>query len=77
MKVKVEMEVAPFTVPTQLSVIPKNPVPRGSEQAYVNLEDLDAETLWQLCEDFKKKVFEVAKKNPPPRTPTSQFDPPK
>lgn len=69
MKVSMEIELQPFTVPNYVLTAPK--IGRR-EDGFVELpkyrlEDLDSRTLDRLCNEFRDAVFMKARKEQPPR----------
>ena len=69
MKIKLEMEIKPFNVPN--FVIPikegKSREDGFQEPVGIHLSELDSDTLEKMCEEFRKKVFNKAGKNLPPK----------
>ena len=68
MRIKIEREIKPFQVPNFV-VIVTEPKPRQEgfhPENSIPLSDLDASTLWKLCDDFKDSVFRKAGKAQPP-----------
>ena len=68
MKVSIEIELKPFTVPNFVLAAQK-PDPRGNGikgQSAFALEDIDQITLYRMCEEFRKNVFAKAGKEMPP-----------
>lgn len=68
MKVKIEMELAPFTVPNYV-LVKEEPKPKQEgfiEGRKLHVSELDADTLDRLCEEFTKNIFEKAGKRRPP-----------
>jgi hypothetical protein len=63
------VELRPFTVPNYvIQVTPARPRQEGFVEApKYALTELDADTLAQLCDDFRKSVFEKAGKPDPSR----------
>ncbi len=68
MKASIEVELAPFSVPNYVRVIPKQGtrVDTKEEAPCYALDDLDAVTLQRLCDEFCADVFRKAGKQPPP-----------
>lgn len=68
MKATIEIELQPFSVPNYVLTVDK---PRAREQAWETpkfaLSELSPETLYRMCDDFRRTVFEKAGKSPPPR----------
>lgn len=64
MKVSIEQELIPFTVPDYVSGKRKvRPRQEGfGEGLTFHLSDLDSMTLDKLCEEFKREVFKKAGK---------------
>jgi len=68
MKVNIEIQLQPFTVPNYVLVVEK-PGKREDglkEGRKFHLSELDAITLSKLCHDFKCEVFKKAGKDQPP-----------
>lgn len=63
MKAKVEIEVRPFCVPDTVTLIAQQ---GEAMAATMPLSALDAETLDEMCDEFRREIFKRAKKNPPP-----------
>lgn len=70
MKVNIEIELLPFTVPNYVLVKeqPKLKQEGFTEGRKYHLSELEPETLYSLCEQFKKDVFEKANKRQPPQS---------
>lgn len=69
MKVKLEVELQPFTVPNfvLLSKLPPKAREAGIDKpTSFHLSELDAEMLDRLCWEFRVAVFEKAGKRMPP-----------
>lgn len=63
MKVQVEMEVQPFTVPNFVLVKAQSSI--GDEKiTSIPLRDLSREDLTVLCNEFRVSVFQAAGKTP-------------
>lgn len=65
-----KIELRPFTVPNYvIQVMPPRPRQDGPnfEAPKYALADLDAETLAQLCDEFRAEVFSKANKQDPRR----------
>ena len=68
MKVKIEVEFIPFTVPNFV-MVKESPQPRENgfqEGRKFHVSELDQDTLWKLCEQFKDDVFKKANAQLPP-----------
>ncbi len=68
MKVNIEIELQPFTVPNYVLVVEK---PSKREDGFkegrkFHLSEIDAITLLKLCNDFRNEVFRKAGKDQPP-----------
>ena len=59
--IRVSYQLGSFAVPVQVEAT------RGKERIYLQLEDLDPETLDTLCDEFRDAVFKAAKKEQPAR----------
>ena len=61
---KHEIELQPFTVPNFVRPVPKIGKREEGfiETPVIPLSDLSNDTLERLCEEFKKSVFEKARK---------------
>ncbi len=58
MKVKIETELKPFTVPNYV-------IKKGDHDSSYHLSELSAEDLEIMCDEFKQAVFEKAGKSRP------------
>gem|GEM_PF-2216326 len=69
MKVKIEMDINPFSIPSFVTVSGQsNPRQDGFKPAEdIPLFMLDEYTLDKLCDDFRDSVFKKAGKSQPPR----------
>lgn len=50
--ISLAVTIRPFQVPDFVVLVPKEPVSRSEEQPGIPLSDLDAYTLYELCEEF-------------------------
>lgn len=69
MKVKIDIELQPFTVPNYV-LAKESPQPRENgfqEGRKFHISELNRDTLWRLCEDFRDEVFKKANVQQPPR----------
>lgn len=64
MKVKVELDIAPFSIPNFVRV---EEADTGKERTAIALEELDSYTLDRLCAEFRTAVFNKANKDFPPK----------
>jgi len=67
MKVQLEIEIKPFTVPNFVVAV-EEPKPRQEgfkSSEGIPLSALDSKTLDKLCEDFRDAVFQKAGKEQP------------
>ena len=69
MKVTIELQVQPFSVP---NFILTEPVPGARQDGFKEspsypLSDFDAVTLQRMCDEFTAEIFRKAGKNPPPK----------
>ena len=58
MKMKIEVEVEPFTAPNFVRV-------SDAAETAVPLADVDAQVLSALCDQFRESVFKIARKKDP------------
>ena len=65
MEANLTMELTPFMVPDYAHTMKLRDGITHNAVA-IRVEDLDAETLAGLCEDFTNRVFKKAKKQRPP-----------
>lgn len=65
MKIMIELDINPFTVPNFVTVNTRSVV-KGESYPAIALKDIDSETLDRLCRDFRNEVFSKAGKTPPP-----------
>ena len=65
--VTVKIKIKPFTVPRTVYMdLPPRPKQEGmTVPQHYFVKDLDAETLSQLCDEFRKSIFELAEKTDP------------
>lgn len=63
MKVQVEMEVQPFTVPNFVLLTGKSSTGDGKINS-IPLKDLSREDLTALCNEFRVSVFKAAGQTP-------------
>jgi hypothetical protein len=63
MKTKIEVDLAPFTVPNFVRVEEED---TGKERTAIALSELDSLTLDQMCREFRDNVFKKAGKQTPP-----------
>lgn len=61
MKINLEIEVRPFTVPNYVITIPKTGG-RNEETPKIAIADLDAVTLEKMCNEFRASIFKQAGK---------------
>lgn len=57
MKVKIEVNLAPFSIPNFVRVEDED---TGKERTAIALEELDGVTLDRLCDEFRTAVFKKA-----------------
>ena len=69
MEVTLKVKLQPFKVPNYvLAEVPFGRREEGIQEGpKYSLEDLDAETLDRLCDEFRNAVFLKAKKSLPPQ----------
>jgi len=67
MKVKIEVDLRPFTVPNFVMVnVASRPMSDVDSEPKYSMADLDVDTLERLCSEFKASVFKKAGKQPRP-----------
>ena len=68
MKTTLQVELHPFQVPDFVTQVmpPGNREDGFKEAPKYALSQLDPRTLDELCQEFRREVFEKAKKHPPP-----------
>ncbi len=76
MELRMQMDLVPFTVPDEVEI--KLPV-KERQEGYVGhpsllLSDLPAEMLVALCDQFRRDVFDRAKKTDPATTTKGQIE---
>ena len=66
-KIVKEVTLEPFMVPNfvRQEVLPRKRQDGLIEAPIYHLSDLDVETLSELCDDFRRKIFEKAGKGDP------------
>lgn len=67
MKITIDVELQPFEIPVYVNVVepPKLKQAGFSKLRQIPLNELSAETLEQLCREFRRGVFRVAGKDLP------------
>lgn len=76
MKAKIEVELQPFTVPNFVLTV-QDPRPKQDgmqETPKYALSELDAQTLENLCNEFRGNVFTRAGKQQPPQCKSGPSD---
>jgi hypothetical protein len=63
-KTKIEVDLAPFTVPNFVRAEEED---TGKERTAIALSELDSLTLESLCNEFRDAVFAKAGKSRPPQ----------
>lgn len=66
MKAQVDFLIFDFKVPDTVEARAVSAEASSENNVFIPLKDVDAVTLDALCEQFRKVVFERAKKSPPP-----------
>lgn len=64
MKVQIELDIAPFTVP---NFVRRKTSVSGEDETGIPLSDLDPTALSTLCDEFRREVFKKAGKQQPPQ----------
>lgn len=64
MKVKIEIDLQPFSVPNFVLTVPKRGRHEDELPKYA-LADLDSDTLFDLCAEFVSDIYKKADKRQP------------
>jgi len=74
--IRISLKLKPFQTPNFVIVeMPPRPRQEGMQEALsFPLSEVDAETLYRMCDDFRREVFRKAGRDLPP-TPTVRDEP--
>lgn len=65
MKTKIEIELNPFGTPSRVKASGREY--SSHEAPWFDLDQIDAETLGKMCDEFRLNIFKLARKSDPQR----------